>query len=37
MSSGFYRRAELFRDRRPFVGDVPAIRLGLSFANLCSV
>ena len=28
-SSGFYRRAELFRDRRCFLGDVPAVRLGV--------
>src|SRR6266700_8253735 len=33
-SSGFYRRAELFRDRRAFVGDVPAIRLGVLLGRL---
>src|SRR5258708_31543928 len=28
------RRAELFRDRRSFVGDVPAIRLGVFLVQL---
>ena len=33
-SSGFYRRAELFRDRRRFLGDVPAVRLGVFLGQL---
>jgi len=28
-SSGFYSRTELFRDRPRFLGDVPAVRLGV--------
>ena len=34
MLIGFLRRAELFRDRRRFLGDVPALRLGVFLGQL---
>src|SRR5271166_3619842 len=34
MLIGFYRRAELFRDRRCFLSDVPALPLGVFLGQL---
>jgi len=34
MLIGLYRRAELFRDRRPFLGDIPTLLLGLVHCQL---